>query len=191
MRVFCDQCQTIQFWFFFQYRIIDDYYNKTYDCCVFRYRFYQYSLSIYVFFASSILISQQRVISLIIIYNFLNIRSRDAITTNSSFYFFVRNSNRTRRETTMSSFDIEKKQSNEFFFFDKNDNFLVLSSKTFISINDLIDIIDLKLSQITQFSIDEQKFQKSIYDFVRVFFTIFFFSSRLLIKHSFKILVQQ
>ena len=75
----------------------------------------------------------------------------------------------------MLSFDIKKKQSNELFFFDKNDNFLVLLSKTFISISDLIDIINLKLSQIIQFSIDKQKSQKSIYDFVRVFFTIFFF----------------
>ena len=63
--------------------------------------------------------------------------------------------------------------------------FSFYSSKTFISINDLIDIIDLKLNQTTQFSIDKQKSQKSIYDFVRVFFAIFFF-----IKIAYQIFIQ-
>ena len=40
--------------------------------------------------------------------------------------------------------------------------------------SNLINIIDLKLNQITQFSINKQKFQKSIYNFVRVFFANFF-----------------
>ena len=41
--------------------------------------------------------------------------------------------------------------------------------------SDLIDIIDLKLNQTISFSIDKQKFQKLIYNLVRIFFTIFFF----------------
>ena len=140
----------------------------------------------YVFFVLIISTFRQRVILSIVIYNFSNTRFRDTMTTNSSFYFFVRNSNRTKRETTMSSFDIEKKRSNEFFFFEENDNFFVLSSKTFILMSDLIDIIDLKLNQIIQSSIDKQKFQKFIHDFVRVFFTIFFFHRNCSLRFSSK-----
>ena len=41
------------------------------------------------------------------------------------------------------------------------------------------------MSQTTQFSIDEQKSQKSIYNLFRVFFTIFFF-----IKIAYQIFIQ-
>ena len=41
------------------------------------------------------------------------------------------------------------------FFFEKNDNLFVYSSKTFISINNLINIIDLKLNQTIQSLINE------------------------------------
>ena len=94
-------------------------------------------------------------ISSIVIHNFLNIRFRDTITTNSSLNFFVRNSNRTKQKTIILSFNIKEKQLNEFFFFNENDNFFVLSSKTFILISDLIDKVDLKLNQIIQFVINK------------------------------------